>query len=228
MCILVADDEKALADVISKRLKKESYAVDTVYNGADAYDYLSSTDYDLCILDIMMPRLNGVEVLEKYRRSGGRAAVIFLTAKDALEDRVHGLDSGADDYLVKPFSFDELLARIRSILRRTHGDNSPNTILQIDNLRLDLNSGIVKRGDRTIDLSGKEFSMLKYMMSNAGVILSRAQLIEHVWAYDYEGSSNMVDVYIRYLRRKIDTEGEKELIHTFRGRGYMIGDSDES
>lgn len=228
MRILVADDEKALADVISKRLKKESYAVDTVYNGADAYDYLSSTDYDLCILDIMMPRLNGVEVLEKYRRSGGRAAVIFLTAKDALEDRVHGLDSGADDYLVKPFSFDELLARIRSILRRTHGDNSPNTILQIDNLRLDLNSGIVKRGDRTIDLSGKEFSMLKYMMSNAGVILSRAQLIEHVWAYDYEGSSNMVDVYIRYLRRKIDTEGEKELIHTFRGRGYMIGDSDES
>ncbi len=228
MRILVADDEKALADVISKRLKKESYAVDTVYNGADAYDYLSSTDYDLCILDIMMPRLNGVEVLEKYRRNGGRAAVIFLTAKDALEDRVHGLDSGADDYLVKPFSFDELLARIRSILRRTHGDNSPNTILQIDNLRLDLNSGIVKRGDRTIDLSGKEFSMLKYMMSNAGVILSRAQLIEHVWAYDYEGSSNMVDVYIRYLRRKIDTEGEKELIHTFRGRGYMIGDSDES
>lgn len=228
MRILVADDEKALADVISKRLKKESYAVDTVYNGADAYDYLSSTDYDLCILDIMMPRLNGVEVLEKYRRSGGRAAVIFLTAKDALEDRVHGLDSGADDYLVKPFSFDELLARIRSILRRTHGDNSPNTILQIDNLRLDLNSGIVKRGDITIDLSGKEFSMLKYMMSNAGIILSRAQLIEHVWAYDYEGSSNMVDVYIRYLRRKIDTEGEKELIHTFRGRGYMIGDSDES
>lgn len=228
MRILVADDEKALADVISKRLKKESYAVDTVYNGADAYDYLSSTDYDLCILDIMMPRLNGVEVLEKYRRSGGRAAVIFLTAKDALEDRVNGLDSGADDYLVKPFSFDELLARIRSILRRTHGDNSPNTILQIDNLRLDLNSGIVKRGDRTIDLSGKEFSMLKYMMSNAGIILSRAQLIEHVWAYDYEGSSNMVDVYIRYLRRKIDTEGEKELIHTFRGRGYMIGDSDES
>ena len=146
MRILVADDERSLAGVITKRLKKEGYAVDTVYDGSSALDYLEATAYDLAILDVMMPGMDGFEALRRYRSGGGDAPVIFLTAKDALSDRIQGLDEGADDYLVKPFSFDELLARIRSILRRTHGDNSPNTILQIDNLRLDLNSGIVKRG----------------------------------------------------------------------------------
>lgn len=227
MRILVAEDERALADVVSKRLKKEGYAVDTVYDGSSALDFLDSTAYDLALLDIMMPQMDGVEVLKKYRASGGTAPVIFLTAKDSLSDRVDGLDAGADDYIVKPFSFDELLARIRSVIRRSGVKRSSN-ILRVEDLTLDLSSGIVKRGERVIDLSGKEYALLKYMMSNPSMILSREMLLSHVWDYSYEGQSNMVDVYIRYLRKKIDGDAERPLIHTYRGRGYMIGGSDES
>lgn len=227
MRILVADDERSLADVITKRLKKEGYAVDTVYDGSSALDYLEATAYDLAILDVMMPGMDGFEALRRYRSGGGDAPVIFLTAKDALSDRIQGLDEGADDYLVKPFSFDELLARIRSVLRRAGGNKSSN-ILSVDDLVLDLSTGIVKRGDRIIELSAKEYALLKYMMSNEGIILSREMLLNHVWDYSYEGQSNMVDVYIRYLRKKIDAESERPLIHTYRGRGYMIGGADES
>ncbi len=227
MRILVADDERSLADVITKRLKKEGYAVDTVYDGSSALDYLEATAYDLAILDVMMPGMDGFEALRRYRSGGGDAPVIFLTAKDALSDRIQGLDEGADDYLVKPFSFDELLARIRSVLRRAGGNKSSN-ILSVDDLVLDLSTGIVKRGERIIELSAKEYALLKYMMSNEGIILSREMLLNHVWDYSYEGQSNMVDVYIRYLRKKIDAESERPLIHTYRGRGYMIGGADES
>ncbi len=227
MRILVADDEKSLADVVSKRLKKEGYAVDTVYDGSSALDYLVATDYDLALLDVMMPGLDGFQVLKKYRGEGGISPVIFLTARDALSDRVSGLDSGADDYIVKPFSFDELLARIRSVLRRA-GKKSISSVLKVDDLTLDSASGIVKRGERVIELSQKEYALLKYMMTNEGMILSRDMLLSHVWDYSYEGQSNMVDVYIRYLRKKIDQGEEKELIHTYRGRGYMIGGPDES
>ena len=227
MRILVADDERSLADVITKRLKKEGYAVDTVYDGSSALDYLEATAYDLAILDVMMPGMDGFEALRRYRSGGGDAPVIFLTAKDALSDRIQGLDEGADDYLVKPFSFDELLARIRSVLRRA-GGNKRSNILNVDDLVLDLSTGIVKRGERIIELSAKEYALLKYMMSNEGIILSREMLLNHVWDYSYEGQSNMVDVYIRYLRKKIDAESERPLIHTYRGRGYMIGGADES
>ena len=227
MRILVADDERSLADVITKRLKKEGYAVDTVYDGSSALDYLEATAYDLAILDVMMPGMDGFEALRRYRSGGGDAPVIFLTAKDALSDRIQGLDEGADDYLVKPFSFDELLARIRSVLRRA-GGNKRSNILSVDDLVLDLSTGIVKRGERIIELSAKEYAFLKYMMSNEGIILSREMLLNHVWDYSYEGQSNMVDVYIRYLRKKIDAESERPLIHTYRGRGYMIGGADES
>ena len=227
MRILVADDERSLADVITKRLKKEGYAVDTVYDGFSALDYLEATAYDLAILDVMMPGMDGFEALRRYRSGGGDAPVIFLTAKDALSDRIQGLDEGADDYLVKPFSFDELLARIRSVLRRA-GGNKRSNILSVDDLVLDLSTGIVKRGERIIELSAKEYALLKYMMSNEGIILSREMLLNHVWDYSYEGQSNMVDVYIRYLRKKIDAESERPLIHTYRGRGYMIGGADES
>ena len=222
MRILVAEDECSLADVISKRLKREGYAVDTVYDGETAYDFLEGTEYDIALLDIMMPKMDGLEVLERYRASGGSAPVIFITAKDALSDRVDGLDAGADDYIIKPFSFDELLARIRSVLRRAGGGVKSN-ILKVEDLTLDTSSGIVKRGGRTIELSGKEYALLKYMMSNADMILSRDAILSHVWDYSYEGQSNMVDVYIRYLRKKIDGFNERPLIHTFRGRGYMIG-----
>lgn len=222
MRILVAEDECSLADVISKRLKREGYAVDTVYDGETAYDFLEGTEYDIALLDIMMPKMDGLEVLGRYRASGGSAPVIFITAKDALSDRVDGLDAGADDYIIKPFSFDELLARIRSVLRRAGGGVKSN-ILRVEDLTLDTSSGIVKRGGRTIELSGKEYALLKYMMSNADMILSRDAILSHVWDYSYEGQSNMVDVYIRYLRKKIDGFNERPLIHTFRGRGYMIG-----
>lgn len=222
MRILVAEDECSLADVISKRLKREGYAVDTVYDGETAYDFLEGTEYDIALLDIMMPKMDGLEVLGRYRASGGSAPVIFITAKDALSDRVDGLDAGADDYIIKPFSFDELLARIRSVLRRSGGGVKSN-ILRVEDLTLDTSSGIVKRGGRTIELSGKEYALLKYMMSNADMILSRDAILSHVWDYSYEGQSNMVDVYIRYLRKKIDGFNERPLIHTFRGRGYMIG-----
>lgn len=222
MRILVAEDECSLADVISKRLKREGYAVDTVYDGEAAYDFLEGTEYDIALLDIMMPKMDGLEVLGRYRASGGSAPVIFITAKDALSDRVDGLDAGADDYIIKPFSFDELLARIRSVLRRAGGGVKSN-ILRVEDLTLDTSSGIVKRGGRTIELSGKEYALLKYMMSNADMILSRDAILSHVWDYSYEGQSNMVDVYIRYLRKKIDGFNERPLIHTFRGRGYMIG-----
>ena len=222
MRILVAEDECSLAYVISKRLRREGYAVDTVYDGETAYDFLEGTEYDIALLDIMMPKMDGLEVLERYRASGGSAPVIFITAKDALSDRVDGLDAGADDYIIKPFSFDELLARIRSVLRRAGGGVKSN-ILKVEDLTLDTSSGIVKRGGRTIELSGKEYALLKYMMSNADMILSRDAILSHVWDYSYEGQSNMVDVYIRYLRKKIDGFNERPLIHTFRGRGYMIG-----
>ena len=222
MRIPVAEDECSLADVISKRLKREGYAVDTVYDGEAAYDFLEGTEYDIALLDIMMPKMDGLEVLGRYRASGGSAPVIFITAKDALSDRVDGLDAGADDYIIKPFSFDELLARIRSVLRRAGGGVKSN-ILRVEDLTLDTSSGIVKRGGRTIELSGKEYALLKYMMSNADMILSRDAILSHVWDYSYEGQSNMVDVYIRYLRKKIDGFNERPLIHTCRGRGYMIG-----
>ena len=222
MRILVAEDECSLADVISKRRKREGYAVDTVYDGEAAYDFLEGTEYDIALLDIMMPKMDGLEVLGRYRASGGSAPVIFITAKDALSDRVDGLDAGADDYIIKPFSFDELLARIRSVLRRAGGGVKSN-ILRVEDLTLDTSSGIVKRGGRTIELSGKEYALLKYMMSNADMILSRDAILSHVWDYSYEGQSNMVDVYIRYLRKKIDGFNERPLIHTCRGRGYMIG-----
>lgn len=222
MRILVAEDESSLAYVISKRLRREGYAVDTVYDGETAYDFLEGTEYDIALLDIMMPKMDGLEVLGRYRASGGSAPVIFITAKDALSDRVDGLDAGADDYIIKPFSFDELLARIRSVLRRAGGGVKSN-ILRVEDLTLDTSSGIVKRDGRTIELSGKEYALLKYMMSNADMILSRDAILSHVWDYSYEGQSNMVDVYIRYLRKKIDGLNERPLIHTFRGRGYMIG-----
>lgn len=222
MRILLAEDECSLADVISKRLKREGYAVDTVYDGETAYDFLEGTEYDIALLDIMMPKMDGLEVIGRYRASGGSAPVIFITAKDALSDRVDGLDAGADDYIIKPFSFDELLARIRSVLRRAGGGVKSN-MLRVEDLTLDISSGIVKRGGRTIELSGKEYALLKYMMSNADMILSRDAILSHVWDYSYEGQSNMVDVYIRYLRKKIDGFNERPLIHTFRGRGYMIG-----
>ncbi len=221
MRILLAEDEKDLASIIKRRLEDEGYAVDAVNNGDDALVYLQEGSYDAVILDVMMPGKDGFSVLREYREGGGVSPVLFLTARDSIDDRVAGLDTGADDYLIKPFSFKELIARLRAIMRRPR-NNSVSSILQVGDLKLDLLSHKAYRSGEEIDLSSKEFSILEYMMRSEGVVLDRESIREHVWSWDYDGESNVVDVYIRFLRKKIDEKYDKKLIHTIRGSGYMI------
>lgn len=220
MRILIAEDEKSLNNVIAKTLTKNGYSVDSCFDGEEALDYLAGAEYDAVILDIMMPKIDGISVLKKLRASGSTTPVLFLTAKDAVSDRVQGLDAGADDYLVKPFAFDELLARIRVLLRRNTG--STENILRAANLTVDLNARTAFRDSTAITLSSKEFSILEYMMRNQGIVLTREKIEQHIWNYDYEGSSNVIDVYIRYLRKKIDDSYSPKLIHTVRGAGYVL------
>lgn len=220
MRILLAEDERDLNALITKKLSAEGYSVDSCFDGEEAIHILSYTDYDAVISDIMMPRADGFAVLQSIRNSGKTTPVLFLTARDAIADRVKGLDSGANDYLVKPFSFDELSARIRALTRTVFG--SVSNILSAADLTMDCNAHTVKRGDRTIELSAKEYQLLEYLMHNKGIVLSREKLENHVWNFDYEGGTNVVDVYISYLRKKIDDGEETKLIQTVRGRGYVL------
>lgn len=220
MRILVAEDEWDLNRIIKKRLEKEGYGVDSCFDGEEALEYLDAGEYDAVVLDIMMPKTDGVEVIKTMRLKNDNTPVIFLTAKDSVADRVHGLDSGAEDYLVKPFSFDELLARIRVLTRKKAGESS--NILSIADLTMDIAKHVVKRGNEEITLSAKEFSVLEYMLLNKGIVLSREKLENHIWNFDYAGGSNVIDVYIRYLRKKIDDDYEPKLIHTIRGSGYVL------
>ena len=224
MRVLVVEDEKDLNRVITRKLKAEGYSVDSCFDGAEALDYMEMTHYDVIVMDIMMPEKNGYQVLKEMREKGNRSPVLFLTARDALEDRVKGLDLGADDYLVKPFHFEELMARIRVMLRRNHG--SVSNRLALADLTLDCDTHEVRRGEKRIELSAKEFSILEYMLRNKGIVLSREKLETHIWNYEYQGASNMIDVYIRYLRLKIDKEFEPKLIHTVRGVGYVLREVD--
>ena len=224
MRVLVVEDEKDLNRVITRKLKAEGYSVDSCFDGAEALDYMEMTPYDVIVMDIMMPEKNGYQVLKEMREKGNRSPVLFLTARDALEDRVKGLDLGADDYLVKPFHFEELMARIRVMLRRNHG--SVSNRLALADLTLDCDTHEVRRGEKRIELSAKEFSILEYMLRNKGIVLSREKLETHIWNYEYHGASNMIDVYIRYLRLKIDKEFEPKLIHTVRGVGYVLREVD--
>ena len=194
--------------------------MDACLDGQEAIDYIDCTDYDVILLDIMMPKKSGMEVLKALRRKDSQTPVLLLTARDSIEDRVLGLDAGADDYLAKPFAFEELLARIRVMLRKKTGQNS--SLLSAGDLTLDLNSHTVTRAGQEIPLSSKEFALLRYLLMNQGRILSRDQIEQHIWNYDYAGSSNMVDVYIRYLRKKIDDPFDRKLIHTVRGAGYVL------
>lgn len=221
MRILVAEDERELNSIIAKRLADEDYAVDSVFDGKNALEYMLTTSYDIVLLDVMMPGMDGFEVLKRYRAEGGTSPVLFLTARDAVSDRVRGLDSGGDDYLVKPFAFQELLARMRVLLRRNDGKNK-SSVLQVGDLSLDTSSHRAVRRGREIELSSKEFSILEFLMRNEGAVLSRESIREHIWSWDYDGESNVVDVYIRYLRKKIDDGESVKLIHTVRGSGYMI------
>lgn len=220
MRILVAEDERDMNRLITRTLEKEGYGVDSCYDGAEALDYLAGAEYDAAILDIMMPKKDGYEVLAWIRRQEKELPVLFLTAKDGIADRVRGLDLGADDYLVKPFDFDELFARIRVMTRRRGVQKT--SVLEVGDLRIDTASHQVQRGDRAIELSAREYSILEYMAHNRGQVLSRAQIEDHVWNFDYSGGTNVVDVYISYLRKKIDGGEKKKLLHTVWGAGWVL------
>lgn len=220
MRLLVAEDEKQLNRLITRTLEEAGYSVDSVFDGEAALDYLEAAEYDLAVLDIMMPKLDGVAVLRHYRNRGGKTPALFLTARDGIDDRVQGLDSGADDYIVKPFSFDELLARIRAVVRRSAA-RADNVLTEAD-LVLDLSSHRVTRSGREIELSSKEYQILEYLMLNKNQVLDREKVRSHIWSWDYDGQSNVVDVYISILRKKIDDGFEPKLIHTVRGSGYIL------
>ena len=220
MRILVAEDERDLNALVVKRLKQEKYSVDACYDGEAVFDYMRNAEYDVLILDIMMPKMDGISVVKKLRQNNHTVPVLFLTARDAIADRVAGLDAGADDYLVKPFAFEELLARLRVLLRKPA--SSESTVLQVVDLCMHLDTQKVYRQNNEIQLSSKEFNLLRYMMMHAGIVLSRDKLEQHVWDYGYTGGSNVIDVYIRYLRKKIDDRYEPKLIHTVRGQGYVL------
>jgi two component transcriptional regulator, winged helix family len=220
MKILLAEDEVDLNNVVTRYLKKNGYSVDSVLDGEEALDYLEYSEYDLVILDIMMPKVDGFEVIKKLRDKGNHTSVLMLTARDSADDKVKGLDLGADDYIVKPFDFNELMARIRAVVRRKYG-NSSNKLV-IGDLILDTSEKSVTRAGKQIELTGKEYEVLEYLMQSKNRILSRDQIKEHVWDFDYEGDSNIIDVLIKNIRKKIDIEAGKQIIYTKRGLGYVI------
>lgn len=222
MRVLIIEDEPNLLNIIKKKLVSENYSVDVCDNGNDAESFISLTSYDLILLDIMLPEVDGFTILNNMRKSGNITPVLLLTAKDSIEDRVKGLDLGADDYLIKPFSFEELLARVRALTRR-NPTSASNEFTALD-LTLNIQTHTVVRAGNVIELSSKEFSILEYLIKNKNVVLSRSRIEEHVWNYEFEGGSNVVDVYIRYLRRKIDKDFPKKLLHTVRGTGYVLRD----
>lgn len=224
MHLLLAEDEPSLNSMLAKRLSDEGYVVDSCLDGAEAIAFASCSDYDAAVLDIMMPGADGFAVLHAIRSCEKRPTpVLFLTALDDVHDRVKGLDAGADDYLVKPFAFEELLARLRVVMRRNSGlvDN----VCTIGDLIVNLDTHEVERAGRQIELSAKEYAVLECLVRNKGIALSREKIGRSVWGYDYMGDSNIVDVYVRYLRKKLDDDKDKRLIHTMRGVGYSIRES---
>ena len=225
MRLLVVEDDKDLNESLSRRLKKAGNAVDSCFDGEEAIDYISAGEFDAVILDIMMPKKSGLDVLSEIRESGNLIPVLLLTAKDTTEDIIKGLDTGAQDYMVKPFVFEELLARLRAITRKAA--NSPTNIYTVGDLSVDTATHCVKRGEKVIELSAREFNLLEYLIKNKGKVLSRERIENNVWSFDYAGGTNVVDVYIWYLRKKIDDPFEKKLIHTGRGNGYILRDENE-
>lgn len=224
MRILLAEDEPDLNRILTRKLTEQSYSVDSCHDGEQALDYLLSAEYDGAVLDVMMPKKDGFAVLSALREQGIGTPVLFLTARDSVRDRVLGLDLGASDYLVKPFSMDELLARVRALTRRSY--DAPSSRLSVGDLTLDLAAHTVQRSGIPVELSGKEFALLAYLLHNKNIVLSRETIEDHIWNYEYEGGTNVVDVYIRYLRKKIDDGHDKKLIHTVRGVGYVLKETD--
>jgi heavy metal response regulator len=222
MRVLIVEDEQRIAAFLERGLKEEGWAVDVVHTGNDALDWAAAAEYDVIVLDVLLPGRDGYSVCRELRARGAKTPVLMLTARDAVDDRVTGLDSGADDYLVKPFAFKELLARLRALTRRQSDSRSAE--LRVGDLTLDTVAHTARRGDRRIELTAKEYSLLEYLMRHPGRLLSRTQIAEHVWNFDFYSESNVVDVYIRYLRRKIDEGFDHKLIKTVRGAGYKISD----
>ena len=220
MRILIIEDDKDLAQLTKLALEKENFTVDICLDGAEGLYYMQENMYDLVLLDRMLPSMDGTQVLKEARQSNISTPVIFLTALGELQDKVNGLNCGADDYMVKPFAFEELLARIRAMLRKREG--RAQNRCQVANLTVAFDTRTVMRDSVPITLSSKEFSILEYLVNNQGIVLSRDRIEQHIWNYDYEGGSNVVDVYIRYLRKKIDDGFEPKLIHTVRGAGYVL------
>ena len=221
MRILVVEDEKKIADFIKRGLKEEGFAVDTAQDGENGLFLAKTNNYDLILLDLMLPKLDGIEVCKKLREEKISLPIIMLTAKDAVKDKVTGLDAGADDYLTKPFAFEELLARIRVILRKK-SEQQQAAKLQVGDLSLDLTTHKVTRAGKEIELTTKEFALLEYLMRNEGKVVTRTMISEHVWDIDFDTFTNVIDVYINYLRNKIDSDNKKKLIQTVRGRGYIL------
>lgn len=220
MRILIVEDEKKVSGFIKKGLEEETYAVDVANDGEEGFHLASMNQYDLIILDLMLPKMDGLEVLTRLRDKKVSTPILLLTAKDAVEDKVTGLNKGADDYLTKPFAFSELLARIRSLLRR--GQVESKTELRVGDLCLDLVSHKVSRNGEEIELTGKEYSLLEYFMRNEGKVLTRTMIAEHVWDYNFDTFTNVIDVYVNHLRKKIDKKYPAKLLHTLRGVGYVM------
>jgi DNA-binding response OmpR family regulator len=223
MRVLVVEDEPGIAQFIRQGLREAGYAVDVAYDGEEGLDYVYVAEYDVLVLDILLPKLDGLDVLHALRARGVKTPVLLLTAKDTVDDRVRGLDSGADDYLVKPFAFPELVARLRALLRRPPLQLDP--VLHLGDLAMDTARREVRRGGRLIELSPREFTLLEYLLRHPRHVLTRTQLAEHVWNFDFFSDSNVVDVYIGYLRRKIDRGSDRPLLQTVRGVGYRLSDA---
>lgn len=225
MRILLVEDEKKMASFIERGLKEEGYAVDVCHEGEKGWEYASTNEYDCILLDVMLPKLSGLDLCAKIRSEGVRTPVLVLTARDSVEDKIRGLDQGADDYLTKPFAFDELLARIRALLRRPR-DFEEKTQLKAGPLEMDLLARRVFSGGKEVMLSQKEFALLEFLMRNKGAVVSRTQIAEHVWDLHFDPMSNTIDVYINFLRKKIDTHNREESrIETVRGAGYRLLDA---
>lgn len=220
MRVLVVEDDESVSSFIRRGLVQEGFSVDVSPDGRDAFHRALDEPYDIIVLDLLIPYMDGLEVLTQIRKQGSRVPVLVLSAKDGVEDRVRGLDCGADDYLVKPFNFGELTARVRALLRR--GSDHPQAVVQVEDLELDFAGHRVTRGGKRINLTPKEFSLLEYLVRNRGNVLTRTMIAEHVWDQHFDSFSNVIDVYIRYLRSKVDDAAAKKLIHTIRGVGYVL------
>jgi len=223
-CLLI-EDERKVSDFVSRGLKAERFAIDVAYDGNTGWDFASRFDYDLIILDLMLPGLTGTEVLERIRKRNSNTPVLILTARDAMAEKVRHFEAGADDYLTKPFAFAELLVRAKALIRR--GPITQASVLRVADLELDRLSQQVRRAGKRVPLTSKEYGLLEYLMSNTGRVLSRTMIIEHVWDQSFQGLTNIVDVYVRHLRSKVDDGHPKKLIRTVRGAGYSLSDSDE-